>query len=315
MTWPEQTTLKKKTFTITIALVVLACLAFDKNCFANDSEAGVSLDIYAGVVVCDTEEKEKPELDREVEPFVLTKLQYTFDGGNQIYIGNPLENKGEPSVGASFGNGLIEVSAFYITTMDVYKDPYLAEREETTQDGFGTNVSLNIKSFKASHELRHTKVKDDQIAERIKELSRDVLTHNFSASYHIEMGKLFFVEPDIDVIFAINRTNKNNNSDDDWSEIYRGAKIGLTLTKIFGKIIASISAKVGENQYAKDDPIFDEERVDDVSNFTGFIKWLAPFGYENCSVIVVGGVETNDSSIEFYDRDGVYGGMAVGYHF
>ena len=40
-----------KTFNIIIALVVLGCVAFEKNCFADDSDAGVSLVIIAGIAV------------------------------------------------------------------------------------------------------------------------------------------------------------------------------------------------------------------------------------------------------------------------
>jgi hypothetical protein len=199
----------------------------------------------------------------------------------------------------------------------VYKDPYLAEHEETTEQGFGGKVVLSIKSFKASYELRHTKVKDDEIAKRIKELSRNVFTHNLSAAYHIEVCGLFFLEPSMDITYAMNDAKENNNDDDDedWAELYSGAKIGLRLTKMFGNVIVNVSAKVGENQYENDDPIFDAERVDDVANFTGAVQWLAPFGYEKYSAMVVCGVETNDSSIDFYDRDSVYGFMTVGYHF
>ena len=305
-----------KTINILMALVVLGCIAFEKNCFAEDSDPGVSLDINVGVVVYDTEEKEKPELNCEVKPVVFSKLQYTFDGGNQIYIGTPFENEGEPSVGASFGNGLVDVSAFYITPVDVYKDPYLSEREETTEEGFGGKFALKIKSFKASYELRHTEVKDDEIAKRFKELSRNVFTHNLSASYNIDVCGLFFLEPSMDVTYAMNDAKEiNNDDDDDWAESYRGAKIGLSLTKMFGNVVVSLSAKVGENQYANDDPIFDAERLDDVANLIGFVQWHAPFGYEKYSAIVVGGVESNDSNIEFYDRDDVFGLMTIGYHF
>jgi hypothetical protein len=198
----------------------------------------------------------------------------------------------------------------------VYKDPYLTEREETREDGFGGKFALNIKSFHASYELRHTDVKEDQAAKRFKELSRNVFTHNLSASYNIEVFGLFFLEPSMDVTYAMNDAKENNGDDDDsWAESYRGARIGLSLTKIFGNVIANVSAKVGENQYANDDPIFDAERVDDDANFTGAVTWLAPFGYEKYSAMVVGGVETNDSCIDFYDRDEVYGFMSVGYHF
>jgi hypothetical protein len=119
----------------------------------------------------------------------------------------------------------------------------------------------------------------------------------------------------MDVTYAVNDAKENNNDDDDWAESYHGANIGLSLAKMFGNVIVSVSAKVGENQYANDDPVFAAERVDDVANFTGVVQWLAPFGYEKYSAMVVGGVETNDSSIEFYDRDQVYGFMTVGYHF
>jgi hypothetical protein len=307
--------LKMKTFNIIAALVVLGCIAFEKNCFAGDSDAGVSLDINLGIAVYDTEGKEKPKQDCEVEPAVFAKLQYTFDGGNQIYIGTPFENDGEPSVGVSFGNGLVDVSAFYISPEDVYKDPYLTEREETTEAGFGGKIALTVKSFKAGYELRHTEVKEDEIAKRFKELSREVFIHNLSASYQIELGGQLFVEPGMDVTFAVNNAKKNNSDDDDWAEKYRGANIGLSLTKMFGNVIVFVSVKVGENQYANDDPIFDAERVDDVANLIGAVQWLAPFGYEKYSAMVAGGVESNDSSIEFYDRDEVYGFMSVGYHF
>jgi hypothetical protein len=202
-----------------------------------------------------------------------------------------------------------------ITPTDVYKDPYLMEREETTEDGFGGKVALKIKSFKASYELRHTAVKDDEIAKRMKELSRDVFIHYLSASYTIDVCGLFFLEPSMDVTYAMNDARENSNDDADWAESYSGAKMGLSLTKMFGNVIVSLSAKAGENQYANDDPIFDAERVDDVTNITGVVQWLAPFGYEKYSAMVIGGVETNDSRIEFYDRDEVYGVMTIGYHF
>jgi hypothetical protein len=218
-------------------------------------------------------------------------------------------------VGASFGNGLVDVSVFYISPEDVYKDPYLTEREETTEVGFGGKIALNVKSFKAGYELRHTEVKEDEIAKRFKELSREVFIHNLSASYQIELGGQLFVEPGMDVTYAMNNAKENNSDDNDWAEKYRGANIGLSLTKMFGNVIVFVSANVGENQYANHDPIFGAERVDDVANLTGAIQWLAPFGYEKYSAMVVSCVETNDSSIQFYDRDNIYGLMTVGYHF
>ena len=58
-------------------MVVLGCVAFENNCFADDSNTGVSLDINVGIAVYDTEEKEKPEHNCKVEPTVFAKLQYT----------------------------------------------------------------------------------------------------------------------------------------------------------------------------------------------------------------------------------------------
>jgi hypothetical protein len=304
-----------KAFTIILALVVWGCVAFEKSCFADGGDTGVSLDIDVGIAVYNTQGEEKPEQDCEVEPAVLSKLQYTFDGGNQIYIGTPLENEGEPSVGASFGNGLVDVSAFYITPEDVYKDPYLTEREETTEAGFGGKITLNVTSFKIGYKLRHTEVKKDEIAKRFKELGREVFKHNLFASYKIELGGQLFLEPGMDVTYAMNNAKENNSDGDDWAEKYRGANIGLELTKIFGNVIVFVSAKVGENQYANNDPIFDEERVDDIVKLTGAVQWFAPFGYEKYSVMVASGAENNDSSIELYDRDELYGLMTVGYHF
>jgi hypothetical protein len=304
-----------KASNIIIAWVVLGCVAFAGAGSADDGDAGFSLDLNVGMAVYDSEEKEKPEYDCEVEAAVFAKLQYTFDGGNKIYIGTPFENYGEPSVGASFGKGLVDVSAFYISPTDVYKDPYLTQREETEAAGFGGKIALNIKSFKASYMLRHTEVKDDKIAERIKELSRDVFIQNLSVAYSTDVFGLFFLEPSLDVTYAMNNVKENKKDDDDWAERYQGAKIGLSLTKMFGNVMVNLSAKVGENQYANDDPVFDAERVDDVANFIGIVRWQAPFGFEKYSAMVVGGVESKDSSIEFYDRDEVFGFISVGYHF
>jgi hypothetical protein len=250
-----------------------------------------------------------------VEPAVLSKLQYTFDGGNQIYIGTIFENEGEPTIGAIFGKGLVDVSAFYITPVDVYKDPYLSDREETTEEGLGGKIALNIKAFKAIYKVTYTEVKDDDIAKRFRELSRDLLTHTLSVSYDIDVFGLFSVEPSIDVTSAMNHTKINSNEDDEWAESYNGAKIGISLTKMFGNVLAMMSAKGGENHYAKDDPIFNTERADEVANMTGAIIWLTPFGHEKYSAMVVGGVDTVDSSIGFYDKDEVYGFMTIGYHF
>jgi hypothetical protein len=301
-----------RTFTIIMALVVSVWVAFEKDCLADDSDTGFSFDINLGVAVYNTDEEAKPELDCEVKPAVLAKLQYTFDGGNQIYIGTILENGGEPSVGATFGHGLVDVSAFYITPVEVYKDPYLTEREKTTQAGLGGKLALNIKSFKAIYEVRYTEVKDDEIGKRFKELSRDEFTQTLSAAYEIDVYGLFLVEPNIDVTFAMNNAKENG---DEWAQSYNGAKIGLSLTKMLGSVVVNASAKGGENRYANDDPIFNAERVDEVVNMTGAVTWLAPFGYEKYSAMVVGGVNSVDSSIELYDKDEVYGLMTVGYHF
>jgi hypothetical protein len=304
-----------KAFYFMMVLVVLGSITFEKNCFAGDSGAGVSLDLNAGIAVYDTKGKEKPEKDCEVKPAVIAKLQYTFDGGNTIYIGTPLENENEPSVGASFGNGLIDVSAFYISPEDVYKDPYLTERDETTEAGFGGKIALNVKSFKAGYELRHTEVEKDDIAKRFKEMSRDLLKHKLSASYNIEMGGQLFLQPGVDVTYAVNNIKENDSDNNDWAEKYRGATIGMSLTKLFGNVMVFLLANVGENQYANDDPIFDAERVDEIANLTGALQWRAPFGYEKYSAMMAAGVESNDSSIDFYDRDVVYGLLSVGYHF
>ena len=303
-----------KTFHIMIALVVLGWVAFEHNCFAEDRDAGISLDIKVGAAVFESEGKEKPERDYDLEPVVFTKIQYTFDGGNQIYIGTIFENDGEPTVGATFGKGLVDISAFYITPVDVYKDPFLTEREETTEAGLGGKIALSIKSFKAAYEVRYTEVADDEIAKRFKELSRDVLSQTLSASYEIDVGGLFSIEPKVDVTFAINRANKHSDNDE-WAQRYSGARIGFSLTKTFSNVVLNVSAKGGENHYVNEDPVFNTERVDAVVNMKAMVAWLAPFGHEKYSAMVIGGADSVDSSIEFYDRDEVYGGVGVGYHF
>ncbi len=302
-------------YKIISTIAVLVCVTCAQSCFANENDTGFSFDIHLGVAVYNTEEEAKPELNNEVGPAVFAKLQYTFADGNQIYIGTPFENVGEPTIGATFGNGLVDVSAFYITPVDVYKDPYLTERAETTEDGFGGKVVLNINSIKTSYELRYTEVKDDEIAKRFKVLSRDVYTHNLSLSYNFDACGLFFVEPSMNITFAMNDAKKNNSYDDEWDEYYTGANIGISLIKIFGNVIVSISANVGENQYANDDPVFNADREDEIVNITGGVTWFAPFGFKNYSAMVGGGVENTESSIDLYDKDQVYGIMAVGYHF
>ncbi len=249
--------------------------------------------------------------ETEVIPFVFFNINYDFENGNQIYMSIPFEDEPRLTFGAQHGMGNagnLDLSVFFMLPEEVWKDPYLTgvDRKKTDKTVYGGKLEYSLNHFNVSYELGCVDVNKDEIGARFKNLRRNGNIHQIETGYKIELKNGFILEPGIGYVMA-NMDGKSNQ--------YKGHKGGLTMIKKYNNF--SIHAFVGGelNDYDTVNPIFNTTREDKKFESMVGLSWVNPLGYDRCSLDIGGGYEKNDSTIVFYDSEGYFSFITLGYHF
>jgi len=249
--------------------------------------------------------------ETEVIPLAFFKINYDFANGNQIYMGIPFEDEPRLTFGAQQGMDIVgkfDLSVFYAFPEEVWKDPYLTgvDRQETDKTVYGGKLEYSLNHFKASYELACVDVDKDEIGARFRNLRRNGNVHQIETSYEIELGNGFMLEPGIGHTMA-NMDGKSNQ--------YEGHKGSLAIMKRWEKFMLHASVGGELNDYDTVNPIFNSTREDKKFQAMVLLSWINPLGYERFSLDVGGGYEKNDSNIVFYDSEGQFSFITLGYRF
>jgi len=249
--------------------------------------------------------------ETQVIPLAFFNINYDFANGNQIYMGIPFEDEPRLTFGVQHGMGIVgefDLSVFYAFPEEVWKDPYLTDldRQETDKTVYGGKLEYSMNHFKASYELAYVDVDEDEIGTQFKNLRRNGNVHQIETSYEIELGNGCMLEPGIGYTMA-NIDGKSNQ--------YKGHKGSLALMKRWEKfmLLASVGGEL--NDYDTVNPIFNSTREDKIFQAMVLLSWMNPFGYERFSFDIGGGYEKDNSNIAFYDSEGQFSFITLGYRF
>jgi hypothetical protein len=251
------------------------------------------------------------ESEREIILMPLFELNYNFESGSKVYLGIPFEDDPRPTAGYKQGLenfGSFDISAFYSLPEKVWKDPYLTnvDRQKTGKNSYGGKIEHENEFFAVDYELELIDIEKDISGQRMKDLKRDGRVHRLGVEAEIHIGNGLMLEPGIGYARAEFEGRSNR---------YTGYQGGLSLAKMWASFMLHMRVEGGLNAFDASHPIFDKTREDKVYEAIGYVSWLNPLGYQNFFLNLGGGYEKNDSNIDFYDSEGSFMFMTVGYQF
>lgn len=252
-----------------------------------------------------------PRSESEFIPLVFFNLNYELTNGNNIYMGIPFDGEPRLRFGIqhnTYGSGKLDLSFFYAFPEDVWEDPYLTgvDRIETDKNAYGGTLKYSLKHFEVSYALELVDVDKDDIGARIQRLSRDGRVHQFEIAYGIEIGSGFILKPGIGYVIA--------NMDGD-SNAYTEYSGGLSMLKMWETVALRTLVGGGTREYDTVHPIFNKTRKANTVEVMTALSWTDPLGFERFSLDIGGGYSNNDANITFYDSEGLFTFMTVGYRF
>ena len=254
---------------------------------------------------------QKPKSQSEWLPVPSFELGYYFNHDSRVYFGIPFEEEPRPTLGIEFETPAgIELGAslFYGIPDEVWTDPYLTgvNRVETDETRFGGEITCEINGWELGYELEQVDVDKDDIGKRFSELKRDGMIHQFELSWDIELGSGFELIPGAAYTLA-DIDGKANR--------YNGYTANLDLEKNWENIELKLSLEAGTHDYDAIHPIFSNTRKDDVYEAMASVSWFNPLGFEGFAVRAGGGYERCNSNINFYDSEGAFAFVTLGYEF
>lgn len=245
-------------------------------------------------------------------PFALFDFRLKLDSGTEIYCNTPLEDDIGIATGIAknLDFGKLDVYGFYGFGSEVWQDPYIINvpRIETDISTYGGGFLFNRivgTELGFEYKFRIKDVDKDVIGNRLPDLKRDGSLHKFGLNYGFQVG-------DGMIIPSIAYTLGNFDGD---AGSYDNISTEISYIKMTRNYMINIGVDFGFATYDKKHPIFLKDREDVAYGVVGTFSWLDPFYLNNFSVNFLAGAKITESNIDFYDKDGLFSGITIGYTF
>jgi len=336
----------------TIAVLAIALLAGGNAAFALDpipQQSGfsgfiqpgvgylsISSNTVAKVLSFDLSDKRIDDLDDEPDSestaifTVPFKLAYTFAGSRtEIFLGTEVgdllafDTAQQLGVKQGIGSlGVLQAGLLFSGNVRVWKDPFVTgqNRDDTSRQNVGGQLVWD-KIFGSNLELEYSVRKVDIGSERSGEflgltdseqdrLDRNGTIHRASAGYGFKFGK-HTLTPQI-AIFSEDLDGEamaNTGVDVQLTYLYDGDPVTLVL-----------NGYVGQADFDKSNPVFDETREDDRYGVSAIVYYKNPWGWtllgsEPMRFFVTGAYYGVDSNIDFYNQEAILGMGGVAFRW
>lgn len=207
--------------------------------------------------------------------------------------------------------GNVEVMAFYNPFQEVWRNPYYLDGPRKGPDitKYGMKVGASdVGNLPLSVDIIYQAedVDKDEIGTLMPDLARDGSIYTVNVHYSVLRTRSYDIRPGI----VVNRGDMDGESS---SFVSVRAALGGRYT--MGRLTWLPSISYERAEFDKTDPVFGVTRHTDIYRARLMANFIAPFGFRNWAVLGMIGYFQGDSNIEFYDTEGLGGGLFISYNF
>jgi hypothetical protein len=263
-----------------------------------------------------TEDLDGPANTRDIlTGMAFLYLQYQFESGTTLYVGNPFEaGEGltlQAGMSQPIGASTLDVNAIWLPIENVWEDPYQVgrDRDETRVDAYGVQIEwqrIGGSPWELSYSLNRFDVEDDLIGDLEADLKRDGWTHEGGVKFNLALGPKLLLQPRVTYSYADKEGDSNS---------YHGIESGVLMrhTRPPWVLIGWVSGAY--RSYQETHPLFDETRKEgEITTFAQLMR-LNLFGFQRLFASVAGAYVWMDANIDFFDSQTLFGLATVGINF
>lgn len=251
----------------------------------------------------------------EISPIASIYLNYQFEGGTSVYVGNPLQVGEDLNLAAGLkqplGDSTLDVAVTWLPIKEVWKNPYqtASPREKSDADVYGLRfkvLDFGGSSWEVNYRIDHIEIENDVIGDLENDLKRDGWVHELGVKYTLELRKGVSLCPELNYTYGDIEGHSNS---------YHGVNTGMTLQKILPSWVLIGQVSGFHNQYEKTHPLFAKTRQESGISTFGQVMRLNLFGVEELFASFVAGYIWSDANIDFFDNQTIVGLTSVGINF
>ena len=251
----------------------------------------------------------------EISPIVSIYLNYQFESGTSVYVGNPLQVGEDLNLAAGvkqpLGQSTLDVAVTWLPIKKVWKNPYqtASPREKSDADVYGLRLKVldfGGSPWEANYSIDQIDIENDIIGDLENDLKRDGWVHELGVKYTLQLQKGVSLRPELN--YAYGDIEGPSNS-------YHGVNIGITLQKVLPSWVLIGQVSGFHNQYEKTHPLFAKTRQETGISTFGQVMRQNLFGVEELFASFLVGYIWSDANIDFFDSQTVVGLASVGINF
>jgi hypothetical protein len=261
-------------------------------------------------------------------PFPFIRVEYTLDSGyTQFYLGQSEDQVTSEQFQAELGvnhyqEGIGLLTAAYFPKFpgvsEVWEDPYLigSERKTTHSNAHGGRIAyspdtvlpLTLRYAFVTYDVDDEKSGQSQglTSADQKKLDRNSDFQQFGVETLVPLGDSFAIMP------AVRYTLRDAKGD---AHSFKELSGELAFQYGYEQHSFVLQTGLAKRDFDTLNPVFDKKQDTTVTNLFGIYTYNEPFGYENFSLSVIGGVSNEDSDINFHDTNSQYIATGVIYYF
>jgi len=250
--------------------------------------------------------------------FIFPEITYSFAGENgpKLRFDTKSATGGIGDFGLNLGLiyptpllGDVQLGVIYSPLQELWRNPYLLDgpRRETDVDRYGARAGISrIGSIPLGIDFVYLTedVEDDDIGRLMPDLARDGNIYMVNLHYPVLRSKQYHLIPELKL---------SHGEMDGESSSYYAAELGLGGRYTMGRLTLLPGVSYQRAVYDKVDPVFGETRKSDTYGARLLLSYFAPFNLADWVVTTFLGYSAGDASIDFYDTQGVGGGVFLGY--
>jgi hypothetical protein len=271
--------------------------------------------------------------DAYEQEFVIAywELGYQFDqSGTSLFIGTPSNGIDEFTIPLEFGikhtfPDETIVSASYVPKIsgafsEVWEDPYLTKqnraRTDTELEAFRVSAEYIFGSpFSVMYEYGEQTIENDHIGRSLASRLTHAQLEKLKRDRTLSRARFILTLPLTNSLYIIPEANYTYVDAQGEANSYAATGFGMNVFyqldpfEIFGGVSQS-SAK-----YRASNPVFHSKRKDSCYSMSAGVSYLAPFGWKSASLDLIVSGESQDSKIQFYDKEEMSVAFGMTYRF
>lgn len=314
-------------FLVAVLIIVLPQAVFAKS--PEDVEPGFSGNIQGGAFFYQTDSQllatdsnsinfsleEPADTYDEISALASIYLNYQFESGTSVYVGNPLQVGEEFQIAAGvkqpIGDSTLDIALTWLPVKEVWKNPYQTASIRTKSDADVYGLSFKVidiggSPWELNYSIEHIDIENDVIGDLEGDLRRDGWVHEVGVQYTLQFKNGVSLRPEFNYKYGDIKGRSNS---------YHGVDIGVKLQKAYPSWILTGHVSGFHNQYDKTHPLFAKTLQESGIGAFAQVMRLDLFGVEDLFASFMAGYIWSDANIDFFDSQTVIGLASVGISF